>query len=66
MTRAEPWSVSSELLMFIYKMEWPCFRVYDTGWMTQRYSTHFELAFNFGERGTHTSQQGAGVTSWTP
>ena len=53
MTRAEPWSVSSELLMFIYKMEWPCFRVCDTGRMTQRYSTHFELAFNFGERGTH-------------
>lgn len=53
MTRGEPWSVSSKLLMFIYKMEWPCFRVCDTGRMTQRYSTHFELAFNFGERGTH-------------
>lgn len=49
---AEPWS-SLQITYVHLKMEWPCFRVCDTGRMTQRYSTHFELAFNFGERGTH-------------
>lgn len=41
-------------------MEWPCFRAYYIGRMTKRHSTHFELALNFSERGTHITAGSSG------
>lgn len=54
-TCAHPWSVSSQLLIFTYKMEWPYF-IASYGHscqMTKGHSMQFELTFYFGKRDKH-------------
>lgn len=54
-TCAHPWSVSSQLLIFTYKMEWPYF-IASYGHscqMTKGHSMQFELTFHFGKRDKH-------------